>query len=99
MYCVEREYLREELHKCVLCNKWIEKIYVLIANRDIKQYFHHSCYKCYESQLDLGITDPLRCFLCDHPIIGNDGTYHEYKNEIQLVHTLCCNLLFRKTDT
>ena len=101
MYCVEREYLAEELHKCVFCNKWIENKYVLLGDRNIRQYFHHRCYKCYETRLSLDdrLPNPLTCFLCDKPINDNDGTYHEYKNEIKLFHTICCHLLFRKTDT
>ena len=45
MYCVEREYLREEMKQCCVCNKWIEKRYVLLVEPDEQKYFHIICYK------------------------------------------------------
>lgn len=45
MYCLEREYLKEETKCCALCSKWINNRYIMLVEPNDRKYFHLLCYK------------------------------------------------------
>ena len=44
MYCLEREYLKEETKRCFLCDKWIDYKYLLLVDGPEKRFFHVNCF-------------------------------------------------------
>lgn len=45
MYSVQQEYFEEENHRCSLCNKCINRKYIMLVEPDERRYFHLICYK------------------------------------------------------